>query len=459
MTDQRDGNQLRGDMLHARFDDDLGQVVAAGLPTGAAGGVEISPAPGVTCTFDALTGAFSELVVDPAAGDNDGRSDSRRRDVLTWLFDTETTQAISDLAHRGEGLDVSIAPAHQALLHRLALLEDAEDTDPLVPDSPLWGTEEVFLAHRGKLGALAELHAVRTASRLAGLIEQRPDLLDVALGAEHVQDAAMLVANLVERHDPEAAEALRAGYSPAVEEHLEASVDEDRWLPALSGVLAGGVADGLAVPPQLDLLLLPEHTFRLGELPSADLVVHGNSAELLVTAGLDRRARKSVVESCWARLVDPETKTVLDAAPFYLDRTDQGRPTAATARLRINDADIDFHRTALEVVADRDRPVQSRALRHARRALRLANAALRAERRPHALHPGWDETGWSQHARNLWMRAGEQWSAADDTARAALAFARGAGLTLPPDLPQWAHALGTRAPTPQAPFLAEHLGV
>jgi hypothetical protein len=81
-----------------------------------------------------------------------------------------------------------------------------------------------------------------------------------------------------------------------------------------------------------------------------------------------------------------------------------------------------------------------------RRALRWADAALRAESRPNGLAPELSNEQWTRLAGLAWDRCRAEWEAAGDPGRAALAAARG---TAPRGLP------GDAAIRRARPFLAE----
>jgi hypothetical protein len=87
----------------------------------------------------------------------------------------------------------------------------------------------------------------------------------------------------------------------------------------------------------------------------------------------------------------------------------------------------------VEVVGDERRPADGILLRRVRRALRWADAALRAQSRPHGLATELTDEQWGRLAALAWDRCRAGWEAADDPVRAALAATRGesAGGPLP----------------------------
>ena len=75
----------------------------------------------------------------------------------------------------------------------------------------------------------------------------------------------------------------------------------------------------------------------------------------------------------------------------------------------------------VEVVDDERRPVRGTRLRRMRRALRWADAALRAASRPGGLDPDRTDEQWAQLAALAWNRCRADWTAAGDADRAAAA--------------------------------------
>jgi hypothetical protein len=97
------------------------------------------------------------------------------------------------------------------------------------------------------------------------------------------------------------------------------------------------------------------------------------------------------------------------------------------------------------VVQDKLWPVRSATGHRIRRALRWADAALRAERAPAGLAPHSAHEDWVTLATTAWERCGRDWVAAGDDDRAAQATRR--------------QATVNRQPPPDGPaYLAEVLG-
>ncbi|HVT66651.1 MAG TPA: hypothetical protein VHF26_02805, partial [Trebonia sp.] len=98
-----------------------------------------------------------------------------------------------------------------------------------------------------------------------------------------------------------------------------------------------------------------------------------------------------------------------------------------------------------EVVPVKTQSVLSLRGYHTRRALRWADAALRAERAPRGLAPGATAGDWVALAAAAWDRSSRDWAAAGNSTRARLAR-------------QQRDATGCRPPADGPACLAELLG-
>ena len=114
----------------------------------------------------------------------------------------------------------------------------------------------------------------------------------------------------------------------------------------------------------------------------------------------------------------------------------------------------------MEVVANKTQPVLSARGYRSRRALRWADAALRAERAPWGVAPRATADDWAALAAVAWERSGRDWTAAGDDRRAQLASQRRNALELARYATRRSAAPGTAepAPTDGPPCLAELLG-
>jgi hypothetical protein len=357
-------------------DRDAAQVTLEESPTGAAGGASLTPAPGVELVFDRADGRLAQVIVD--AGEPGGPVVPGDPAVayLGQVLGGRVAEAVRQ-APLGVIRRVTrpAQPAAIAALSRLARLDAARLTSP-VPSSPLWAAEAAELARRAGW------------TERAGGCER--ETTDVAAGLDIMR----------------------------------------------RGASAQAVAPAAGRPGGwLDPGMVPAGIFRYGLTPESDLDiwVRGGARPLvIVEAMLAPGAGPDVLATCRARLVDSDARRVVAASPFR---------ASALSGLRVQaglPAPAGLSALWVEVVDDDRRPVRSTRLRRMRRALRWADAALRAGSRPAGLAPGLADEQWAWLAALAWERCRADWAAAGDTVRASLA----AGLARPPV--RW-----------QCPFLAE----
>ena len=165
----------------------------------------------------------------------------------------------------------------------------------------------------------------------------------------------------------------------------------------------------------LDPALVPPGVFRYGLSPDSDLDirVHDDEEPLItVEAMLAPGVGRSALASCEVRLVDSDARRVLAVSPLRTGglraRAELPAPAAAGPLW-------------VEVVDDERRPVRGTRLRRMRRALRWADAALRAASRPVGLDPDRTDEQWAGLAALAWDRCRADWAAAGDASRAAAA--------------------------------------
>jgi hypothetical protein len=161
--------------------------------------------------------------------------------------------------------------------------------------------------------------------------------------------------------------------------------------------------------------MVPARVFRYGLSPDSDLVVrvHDRGApritvETMLTPGADRCA----LATCRVRLVDSDARRVLAVSPL--------RPDGGHAHAELSAA-VGTGLLWVEVVDNERRPVRGTRLRRMRRALRWADAALRAASRPAGLDPDRTDEQWAGLAALAWERCHADWAAAGDAGRAAAA--------------------------------------
>lgn len=162
----------------------------------------------------------------------------------------------------------------------------------------------------------------------------------------------------------------------------------------------------------LEPALVPPGVFRYGLSPDCDLDirVHDDDSLITVDAMLAAGAARCLLASCRVRLVDSGARRVLAVSRFRLDGLSAHAELSAPSRTCC---------LWIEVVADERRPVRGTRLRRMRRALRWADAALRAASRPAGLDPGRTDEQWAGLAALAWERCRADWTAAGDDSQAA----------------------------------------
>jgi hypothetical protein len=194
-----------------------------------------------------------------------------------------------------------------------------------------------------------------------------------------------------------------------------------RGRPPLPSTPAAPWCPATAAPARKDLIgwldpsLVPPGVFRFGLSPDSDLdirVRHDANLLISVEAKLAPGASRSASASCQVRLVDSDARRVLTVASF--------RPIGPRARAELS-SPVVAGSLWVEVVDDERRPVHGTQLRRLRRALRWADAALRAASRPVGLDPDRTDEQWAGLAALAWDCCRADWTAAGDFDRAAAA--------------------------------------
>jgi len=441
--------------LLAAFDAELGQVILSGTAPGAAGAFEVSPAPGVACSLDAVSGQIFEVVLQQAATPERNGAAAL---ALGWLVGKDLAERLCRLDRPGEELVVEVPADRRRVLQRLGLLEEAELTDPVAPGSPLFLAEAAALAHNAGLRLLSERYAAAAAPPLAKLLDGERWLL----GDSEILGVTQVVSALAERSTPTDVDLLRRFAEEATTGTLERRIDEivrEAGLVAPAGLPGYEPASATLAEVHATLAfsaiypdLLPPGTFLFSEDPRGDLSLLADSNTLVVTARLAPGADTRQVESCYVRLVDPSAHQVIASAAM---RVEPERSKLAVARLELSE--VGGRNFGVEVVDDPDEPVAGPSLQHLRRAIRFGRCALRAERGHFALHSDWDQAHWRDTARDLWDNTAGEWALAGDTPRAAIADAL--AVSEPGDVDDWTRPLRSLSPATQHPFLAERLGL
>jgi hypothetical protein len=391
--------------LTPSFERETGQVILEGLRAGAAGEAPLVPVPGLDLAFDRADGRLCRAVVDAAGTDGHIAVGEQVAAILVQLFGAQAPSVVSEPAGARA---LSPEPGITATLSSLARLEAARATSPIPPGSPWWAAEAAELAERAGLHARARTEAAiagadPSGSRLAG------PMLDVAAEVASLEKDRVRLAGL-------------------------------QWM--------------------LDPDLVPGGLFRPGLSPYSDLVVchDGATGRVIVEALLAAGADTDALSRCLARLVDPSVRRILAQAVFT------ETPSGARAELRLPFPLDEVHESWIEVVQDKHWPVLSAKGHLIRRALRWADAALRAERAPAGLAPESTHEDWAALAAAAWERCRHDWEAAGDADRAYLAAVRqavpdGKARTCVPQPPSpTAAEIARQAPIEGPGYLAEALG-
>ena len=443
--------------LTPTYDSDTGQVVLEGLPAGPAGEALIVPVPGLPLAFDRADGRLFRVVVDNGQPGCPPVLAEATAAILANLFGPSAPARVRAAAAQRTA-QCALHPDERlsAIYSRLARLETARGTSP-VPDLPLWAAEAAQLAEQAGLHDRARAEARRA---IGGLI----DIFDRGPLPEAVSAAALAVADIAEEDQPDAAKQLRDRA-----EELPAEPAGPR-LAGQTGVAPSSAATASLSPAgqkehglhwSLDRGYFPEGLLLPGLSPLSDLFVHvegGRDGEtrVIVKATLAPGADGSALSGCRARLVDPAIRRVVASAPF----AEKG--SWARAEFRAPFPMDDLKQTWVEVVDDDHRPVQSERSRRIRRALRWADAALRAEQHPIGLATRFTSEDWAAFAADAWEHCAGEWHVAGDADRAYLATRRLAvhrpSVHAPKAPSAEAADLADRPQLSEPAFLAEALG-
>ena len=450
--------------LTPSFERETGQVIFEGLPAGAAGEAPLIPVPGLDLAFDRADGRLCRVVVNAAGTYGSIAVGEQAAAMLIRLFGAEAPSVVSDTVAEPAGASagarvLSPEPGLAGTLSNLARLDAARATSPVPPGSPWWAAEAAELAEHADLHARARAEARHA---LAKLLRQL-DSIDTTVLPEQAAQAALAVAAISAADEPVAATRLReaiggrSGPRPAapplipefdVAAEVE-SLEKDRVRLA-------------RLQWMLDPDLVPEGLFRPGLSPYCDLLVRHDGAKgrVIVEALLAPGADCDVLSRCQARLVDPAVRRVLAYGGFVKAETTSASRVAAELRLPF--ALDELQESWIEVVQDKLWPVRSTKGHRIRRALRWADAALRAERAPAGLASQSNKEDWAALAAASWERCRRDWEAAGDADRAYLAARRQAAFDPRACVPQAPSAtaadIAGQAPIDGPAYLAEVLG-
>ena len=405
--------------LTPSFERETGQVILESLPAGAAGEALLVPVPGLDLAFDRAEGRLCRAVIDTAGTDGPVAVGRQVAAILIQLFGAQAPSVVSKPAG---GHVLSPHPGLAGTLSSLARLYAARATSPVLLGSPWWAAEAADLAERAGLHARANAEAHHALAKLLGQL----DSIDTTVLPEPAARAALVVAALTAADEPAAATRLReaigggSGPRPAAPPPISEfdvaaeveSLEKDRVR------LVG-------LQWMLDPDLVPEGLFRPGLSPYSDFSVRHErtEGEVVVEAVLAPDADCGALSRCLARVVDPDVRRVLAQAAFTKTAPDRVR-----AELQLPFPLDELPESWIEVVQDKLWPVRSAKGHRIRRALRWADAALRAERAPAGLAPQSANEDWIALAGTAWDRCRRDWEAAGDDERAGQAARRQAGV-------------------------------
>jgi hypothetical protein len=390
------------DDLTPSYEHETGQVILEGRPGGPAGEGRLTPVTGLELAFDLMDGHLVQAIVADA--------EAPTTTLLIRLFGPSAPAMVRTTTRRDEVGVATLMPEATlcAALSALARLQAARATSPVSGSSPWWEVEAAVLAEQAGLHSRAVAAARRAISAL-----------DNDRGAVPAEAArmALAAADILSDSDGEAARRLRDGIAVLSE-------TRQSQLPGLdvAAEVEDMEKDCVRLPGlhwMLDPGLAPGAPFRPGLSPYSDLAVRQEACtgRLLVSAMLTSGAPHEAVGMWCARLVDPVVRRILAVASF------EQAGSRAQAKLRLPFPLDELSEAWIEVTDHSDRPVRSAKLHRMRRALRWADAALRAERAPAGLAPRSASTDWAALAAAAWERCRRDWEAADDMRRAAAAAA------------------------------------
>jgi len=399
------------------------QLILEGQLSGPAGEAGLAPVAGVDLAFDRADGHLVRVIVDC---DN-----AIGAELVTRLFGSHPSairRRAPELAAAQEGWAVSPEAGLCAALSSLARLDAARACSPVPASSPWWAAEAAVLAEQAGLHTRAHAEARRAARGLSCGPVAAPD--EAAL-------MAFAAADIVAASDGrDVARKLRASIVVGHPEQRSGSGLD------VAAEVADLARDGLGPPVPPSLLspaLVPEGLFRHGLSPNSDLAVRCDcgSGSVAVQASLMPGADLAAVGRCQARLVDSGLRLVLAQAGF------EQAGSVVRAELSLPSRPYGQDETWVEVTGAGCRPVRGSVGHSLQRALRWADAALRAERAPVGIAPRSSPADWAALASAAWERCRRDWMAAGDPDQAA---------AVP------ASALGHDAAVPGPAYLAEVLG-
>jgi hypothetical protein len=369
--------------LTATYEPETGQVILDGHPAGPAGEAALIPEAGLELSFDRIDGHLVRVIADVGDG-------AAEEETLTRLFGPHAVLIFRDIAAGSTTAprELSPEPALCTALSQLALLDAARVTSPVPRSSPWWPAQAAVLAEQAGLHTRALAEATQSVRVLAERSLAVPAL---------AVPTARAVASIAAQREPEAAVLLEGMVAAETRRPCNPGLDVAAEVAALEAAEAA----------TLHWVLEPTGLFRPGLSPQSDLLVRHDSATgaVAIDAFLMPGADTAAVDRYQARLVDPAVRRVLAQAPF---RT-AGQWAHADLRSEYPLDELD--EVWIDVVNGPHCPVLGAKTHRTRRALRWADAALRAERAPAGLAPHSRKSDWAALAAIAWERCRRDWEA------------------------------------------------
>jgi len=343
-------------VLTPSFEPNAGLVILEGCPAGMAGEAGLALAAGTDLAFDRFDGHLVRVVTgierEPAAAP-----------LLDRLFGERAMSAL-----RAAGVSpaapaaltpLTPEPVLSAALSSLARLNAFRDTSPVPRQSRWWTIESAILAEQAGLHgrALVEMDVLRGGLALCEHAQSCVPPLDVAAEIADLEKATVRQSRV-------------------------------QWV--------------------VDPALIPAGLFRFGLSPHSDLIVRqvSDTRQLIIEATLAPGVRTSDIGQCRVRLVNPAERRVLTQAPL------QVCGSRARSQIQLPVPMDEAEGLWVELVGDPGRPVSSLMQHLTRRALRWADAALRAARAPKGLAPKATAADWAALACIAWRECRNDWAAA-----------------------------------------------
>jgi hypothetical protein len=381
--------------LTPSYEPETGQVIFDGRPAGPAGEAGLVPVTGVDLAFDRTDGHLVRVIAD--------LDDTPAAELLTRLFGPRAAGVLRDVTGVPRARPCALSPDQElcGALSSLARLDAVRVTSPVPASSPWWAVEAAVLADKAGLAARALAEASRAVRALScGRVTVPGAAARLAFTAAEIAD------------DRDAARRLRDNLVIGQPEQSHVTgLDVAAEVAALSKDCAGQPGPQSALIPGL----APDGLFRPGLSPCSDLGIgqRGSGGRITVQATLMPGSDPAKAGRCRVRLVDPGVRRVLALAPFW-----PAGPHLQAELCPPFPLD-DPGKTWVEVISAGSPPVRGAKGHHIQRALRWADAALRAERAPAGLAPRSSAADWAALAAAAWERCRLDWDAAHDPGQAA----------------------------------------